>query len=283
MSQRSSEHIQDATGRQYHIDLAAGEVAEHILLVGDPARAMRVAALLDNVELERRHREYVTYTGRHEGLRVSVMATGMGPDNTEIAVIELCQCVNQPTLIRCGSSGGLQPTLQLGDLVIAQAAYRLENTSLQYVGEGYPAVADLEVVLALIQAADQLGCRYQLGITATAAGFYGAQGRQLPGFPLRHRDQLAALARQGIQNFDMETSCLLTLASLRGFRAGAVCAVFANRQRQVFIAPEDQEAAEGRCVMTGLRAFHHLVELDRQRGTRRYWHPGLAGDSPASI
>jgi uridine phosphorylase len=274
----SSEHIQDAEGRQYHIGLAPGEVADFVMLVGDPARATRVAGLLDDIELERRHREYVTYTGSHQGLRLSVMATGMGPDNTEIAVIELCQCVRQPTMIRCGSSGGLQRTVALGDLVIAKAAYRLEHTSLQYVGEGYPAVADLEVVLALIQVAEELGLRYHVGITATASGFYGAQGRHLPGFPPRYPHLLAELERQGVLNFEMETSCLLTLASLRGFRAGAVCAVYASRHQDAFISHEDQNAAELYCIMTGLHAFHYLAALDQQRGDKPHWHPGLGAD-----
>ena len=271
----SSEHIQNAEGRQYHIGLTPGEVAEFIMLVGDPARATRVAKMFDEIELERRHREYVAYTGTHEGLRLSVLATGIGADNTEIAVVELCQCVERPTMIRCGSSGALPQIVQLGDLVITQAAYRLENASLQYVGEGYPAVANTEVVLSLIQAVDQLGFRYHAGITATAAGFYGAQGRDLPGFPPRNLNILVELERQGIKNFEMEASCLLTLASFHGFRAGAVCAVYANRHQKLFISPEDKDAAEYRCVTTGLQAFHNLAALDRQRGDKPHWHPGL--------
>ncbi len=273
---KDSEHIHDEQGRQYHIGLAAGEVAPFVMLVGDPARAVRVAAMFDETRLERRHREYVTYTGVHKGLPVSVMGTGMGPDNTEIAVVELCQCVGRPTMIRCGTSGGLQKDVGLGELVIAQAAYRLENTSLQYVGEGYPAAAHSEVVLSLIQAADGLRAPYHVGITATASGFYGAQGRQVEGFPPRNAGILADLERQGIKNFEMEASCLFTLASLRGFRAGAVCAVLADRHARVFVSDEEKEEAEQRCVMTGLRAFHHLAALDQARGDRAYWHPGLA-------
>jgi len=271
----SSEHIQDIEGRQYHIGLAPGEVAPSIMLVGDPARASRVAGVMDEVNIERRHREYVTYTGVYQGRPLSVMATGMGPDNTEIAVVELCQCVQRPTMIRCGSSGGLQQGIELGDLVIAQAAYRLENTSLQYVGEGYPAVANGEVVLSLIQAADELNAPHHVGITATAPGFYGAQGRDLPGFPARNPNILSELERQGVKNFEMESSCLLTLASLHGFRAGAVCAVYASRHRQVFVSPEERDAAELRCVQTGLRAFQHLAARDRSRGDKPHWHPGL--------
>ena len=263
-------------GRQYHIGLAPGEVAEAVLLVGDPARAERVAQLFDAVELERRNREYVTFTGTHQGRRVTVMATGMGPDNTEIAVVELCQIVARPTLIRCGSCGSLQPWIQLGELVISSGAYRLENTSLQFVGEGYPAVAHPEVVLSLVQAADEAGWPYQVGITATAPGFYGAQGRDAPGFPPRRQEVVEDLARQGVLNLEMETSCLLTLATLRRFRAGAVCAVYAARPNRTFVDAEEKHAAEGRCIQVGLRALHLAAGLEAARGDRPLWHPGLA-------
>jgi uridine phosphorylase len=227
------------------------------------------------VELERRRREFVTYTGKHGGLRLSVVAIGMGAGNAEIAVVELCQCVDRPTMIRCGTSGGLSKEVGLGDLVIAQGAYRLEDTSLQYVGEGCPAVADLEITLSLIEAADRLGMPYHVGITATAAGFYGAQGRALAGFSPRHPGTLKDLARQGVKNMEMETSCLLTLASLRGVRAGAVCAVQASRHERRFISPENKEIAEHRRVSVGLEAFDILARLDRERGAKRYWYPGL--------
>ena len=273
--QQSSEHIQDVSGHQYHIGLAPGEVAEFVMLVGDPARARMAAEMMDVVELERRRREFVTYTGRYQGLPLSVMAIGMGSGNAEIAVLELCQCIQNPTMIRCGTSGGLTKELNLGDLVISKACYRLEETSLQYVGEGYPAVADLEVTLCLIEAADRLGLPHQVGITATAAGFYGAQGRELAGFPPRHPEILNDLACQGVKNMEMETSCLLTLASLRGFRAGAVCTVLANRQDRLFISTEDKEIAERNCIRVGLQAFQNLARLDRERDHKHYWHPGL--------
>jgi uridine phosphorylase len=93
----SAERVRDEQGRQYHIGLAPGEVARYIMLVGDPARATRVAGLFDSVELERRNREFVTYTGVHSGLRVTVMGTGMGGGPTEIAVVELCQLVDAPS------------------------------------------------------------------------------------------------------------------------------------------------------------------------------------------
>ena len=245
------------------------------MLVGDPARATRVAGLFDSVELERRSREFVTYTGLHRGLRVTVMGTGMGAGPTEIAVIELCQVVERPVMIRCGSAGALQPDMQLGDLAISQAALRMENTTRFFVDEGYPAVADPQAVLALAAAAAADGQRFHVGITATAPGFYGAQGRKIPGFMPREPEIVARLAAQGVKNLEMETSTLLTLATLRGFPAGAVCAIYATRHDNVFITPEQKDRAELACVRCGLEALHMLDAMEAARGASPIWHPGL--------
>ncbi|MCY1055298.1 nucleoside phosphorylase [Nannocystis sp. SCPEA4] len=267
--------VRDAEGRQYHIALKPGEVARHIILVGDPERARRVAGTFESIELERTNREYVTITGRHQGLRVSVMGTGMGAASTEIAIVELTQCVEQPVMIRCGSTGALQPGMALGDLVISQASLRLENTTRFYVDDGYPAVADPQAVMALAAAADAIGQRYHVGVTATSPSFYAGQGRAVAGFSPREPDIVERLARQGVKNLEMETSCLLTLATLRGFVAGAVCAVYATRGDDVFISPAQKDMAEKACVSTGLGALHLLDAMERARGSRPIWHPGL--------
>ncbi|TPV92903.1 MAG: nucleoside phosphorylase [Myxococcales bacterium FL481] len=269
----SAERVQTADGRQYHIDLAPGDVAPSILLVGDPARAEKVAARFERIDLHRAHREYATFTGTFRDLPVTVIGTGMGAASTEIAVIELAQCVDHPVMIRCGSSGGLQPSLALGDLVVTQAAYRLEESSLAFVGAGYPAFAHHEVVLALVTGAERSDSPYQLGITATASGFYAAQGRDILGFPPRDREIVDRLVTEGVMNLEMESSCLLTLASLRGFRAGAVCAVYATRHDNRFIGHEARRTAENRCIDTGLQALVTLRQMDEARGNRRYWQP----------
>jgi uridine phosphorylase len=271
----NAEHIQMEGGRQYHIDLAQGEVAESIILVGDPARAERVASKFESVELTRAHREYLTITGVHEGLRVSVMGTGMGAAGTEIAVVELCQLTNSPTMIRCGSTGALQADMALGDLVITQSCVRREETSLGFVEPGYPSAAHHEAVIALIRAADEQGFPFHVGVTATAPGFYGAQGRSVPGFGPRDPSIVESLVNQGVRNLEMEASCLLALASYRGFRAGAVCAVYATRHDNRFISDELRHEAEGRCIASGLRALHHVAEMDGTRGEKPHWHPGL--------
>jgi uridine phosphorylase len=272
----SAEIVQTSEGRQYHIGVAPGEVAPFVLLCGDPARAERVAGRFDEVRHDRRNREYVTLTGLYRGIELTVMATGIGCDNTEIAVIELSQIRDDLTLLRVGSCGGLQPEIELGDLVISTGAVRLENTSTWFVEEGFPAVAHHEVVLALLESAAELEHPHHLGITATASGFYGGQGRVVPGFPPRRPDLEKDLARMGVKNFEMECSTLFTLASLRGFRAGAVCAVYANRHANRFIDPVQKERAEGRAIETGLGAIEYLAGMDRQRGSDRWWRPSMA-------
>ncbi len=107
----SAEIIKDTEGRQYHIGLKEGDVAPYILMCGDPARVKKVAALFDSAGEAICHREYVTVTGKYKGIPVSVMATGMGCDNTEIAVVELSQIVKDPTFIRIGTSGAFKVQL----------------------------------------------------------------------------------------------------------------------------------------------------------------------------
>jgi uridine phosphorylase len=246
------------TRRQYHLGCAPGDVAPRILLCGDPGRAERGAALLDRVRVERRNREFVVFTGRRNGRAVSVVGTGIGPDNTEIAVVELCQIVKDPVFVRAGSSGALRRGLRLGDLVISTGAVRLENTSTFFVPEGYPAVAHYEVVLALRDACRELKVRHHLGLTATAPGFYGAQSRRAPGFEPRYADLPGELGRLGVLNFEMEVSALLTLASLRGVRAGAVCAVFAQRPAGTFAPAARRRRADGAVLRAGLAALERF-------------------------
>ena len=263
--------------RQYHIDLGPGELAEYLLLPGDPDRTERIARLLDDVELERRHREFASATGTYRGLRVSIVSTGIGTDNVEIAIAEILAITKRPTMIRVGSCGALQPEMGLGDLVISTGAVRLETTTSWFVHDGYPAVADYEAVIALIEAAERKGKRYHVGLTATAPGFYGAQGRPIPQLPIRYPDLAEEMARQRVLNFEMEASALLVLAGLAGCRAGVVCAVYAQRSTGAFVEGEQKERAEEACLETGLESLAILATLDRQKeqaGTDR-WRPSL--------
>ena len=263
--------------RQYHIGLGPGDLADYILLPGDQDRTDRVATYFDTVDFRHRHREFSTATGTYRGLRVSCLSTGIGTDNVEIVVSEILALVQAPTLIRIGSSGGLQEGMELGDLVISTGSVRLETTTSWFVHEGYPAVAHYEAVLALLESAERLGHRHHLGITATAPGFFAAQGRPIPQLPIRYPDVAAEMTRQGILNFEMEASALFVLASLGGCRAGAVCTVFANRRTGEFVTGEAKDRAEAAAVETGLESLVILAQLDRQKakaGAAR-WRPSL--------
>ncbi len=263
--------------RQYHIGLGPGELAEYILLPGDPDRTSRIASRFESIEREHRHREFASATGRFRGLRVSVVSTGIGTDNVEIAVAEILAITDRPTFVRVGSCGALQPEMGLGDLVITTGAVRLESTTSFFVHDGYPAVADYEAVAALVEAAERLGHRYHVGVTATASGFFGAQGRPIPQLPIRYPDLAEDMARQRVMNFEMEASALLVLATLGRCRAGVVCAVYANRTTGEFVSGDQKDAAEAACVETGLESLLVLADMDRQKrevGTDR-WRPSL--------
>jgi uridine phosphorylase len=263
--------------RQYHIGLGPGELAEYILLPGDPDRTSRIASRLESIELEQRHREFATVTGRFRGQRVSVVSTGIGTDNVEIVVAEILAITERPTFIRVGSCGALQPEMSLGDLAITTGAVRLESTTSFFVHDGYPAVADYEAVAALIEAAERLGHRYHVGITATAPGFFGAQGRPIPQLPIRYPDLAEDMARQRVMNFEMEASALLVLATLARCRAGVVCAVYANRTTGDFVTGDLKDAAEAACVETGLESLLVLADMDRQKREAQTdrWRPSI--------
>jgi uridine phosphorylase len=263
--------------RQYHIGLGPGELAEYILLPGDQDRTTRIASRFDQVEREHRHREFASATGRYRGQRVSVVSTGIGTDNVEIVIAEILAITERPTFIRVGSCGAIQPEMDLGHLAISTGAVRLETTTSWFVHDGFPAVADYEAVAALIEAAERLGHRYHVGLTATAPGFYGAQGRPIPQLPIRYPDLAEEMARQRVMNFEMEASALLVLASLARCRAGVVCAVYANRTTGEFVEGAAKDAAEAACIETGLEGLLILAEMDRQKreaGVDR-WRPSL--------
>jgi uridine phosphorylase len=269
--------------RQYHIDLAPGELAEYILLPGDPDRTDRIAAMLGDIEVHRRHREFNSVTGTWKGLRLSVVATGIGTDNVEIVMAETLAITNRPTFIRIGSCGVLREDIALGDLVITSGAVRLEATTRYFVHEAYPAVADYAAVAALVEAAASLGHPAHVGITATAPGFYGAQGRPIPHLPIRFPNLAEEMASQRVINFEMEASAVLVLAGLAGCRAGVVCAAYAQRISGQFLEGEARPRAELACIETGLEALRILAAMDDQRRAAGavHWRPSLWGQGMA--
>lgn len=271
----SAEIVRTAEGRMYHIGLKRGDVAQFILLCGDTERTTKVASFFEEETKPIKSREYTTISGKYKGIPVTVMSTGMGPDNTEIALVELSQIVDHPTIIRVGSSGAMKREIRLGDLIISTGAVRMENTSAGFVLDGYPALAHYEVVVALLEAASRGKRKYHVGLTATAAGFYGAQGRTTPVFHPLVPDLPDKLEKMNVSNMEMEASALFTLSTLAGYRSGAVCTTYAERHANIFIDSETKKAAELDSIKVALEAVEILSKMDKARGNNRYWVPNM--------
>ncbi|HIP89382.1 MAG TPA: uridine phosphorylase [Thermococcus paralvinellae] len=269
----SADRPQTREGYQYHIACKPGDVARYVLLPGDPERVPKISALWDEAREIAFHREYRTHTGKYKGVPISVTSTGIGGPSTAIAVEELA-AIGADTFIRVGSTGAIQPGIEIGDLIIAKAAVRLEGTSKQYVRVEYPASADYEVILALIEAAETLGVRYHVGITASTDSFYVGQAR--PGlngyFPSFAKHLIDDLKQARVTNFEMEAATLFTLANIYGLRAGCVCAVFANR-----ITNEFGKAGEKEAALVASEAVKILAERDeeKERKGKKFWFPSL--------
>ena len=258
---------------QYHLEVGPGDVADAVLLPGNPERIEAITQFWDEAEERAHHREYRTVTGTYDGTPISVTSTGIGSPSAAIAVEELAR-VGVETFIRVGSTGALQPEMDVGDLVITSGAVRQEGTSDEYVREDYPAVADREVVSALVAAAERLDYDYHVGITMSADSFYAGQGRPgFDGFEAAGSDELVAeLQNANVKNIEMEASAILTLANIYGLRSGAICSVYANRVTGEFRTEGDQRAAETASLAVKLLA---AMDREKERVGVEHWHPGL--------
>ena len=260
-------------GEQYHLEVAPGDVADSVLLPGDPERVAKVTDEWDDSEVVAEHREYRTATGTYDETPISVTSTGIGSPSTAIAVEELAR-VGADTFIRVGSTGAIQEETDIGDLIITSGAVRQEGTSHEYVREEYPAVADHAVVAALAAAAEELGYDYHVGLTASTDSFYAGQSREgFEGFLARDSEEkIEELRRANVLNFEMEASALLTLANIYGLRAGAVCTVYADRTTGEFRVEGERRAAR-----TASLAVAKLAAMDARVDDTGAdaWHAGL--------
>ena len=249
----------------YHVRVKQGDVARYVLLPGDPERVPLIAELWDEGWELSSHREFKVWSGRVNGRLISACSTGVGASSASIAVEELARA-GSDTFIRVGSSGAIQPEINLGDLVISAAAVRLEGASRDYALPEYPACASYEVLLALIEAAESLNVRYHVGVTATTDSFYLGQGRRgCRGYEWsRSKRLIKDLKAMRVLNIEMETAAIYTLASLYGLRAGAVCAVFANRIRDEFEVVGEREAA--RVAVEAVKILQEWDELKAKQG-----------------
>ncbi|ABW01238.1 uridine phosphorylase [Caldivirga maquilingensis] len=248
-------------GRVYHLVLKPGETTPYALLPGDPGRVDLIASMWDEVRLKVENREYRTYVGTYRGVPVMATSTGIGGPSASIAIEELAS-LGVGTLIRVGTTGSLWASVKVGDLIIARGAVRLDGASSNYAPPGYPAVPHPDVLNALITAAEGLGVRYHVGLTASTDSFYVGQGRPgLGGYlPSWFKGIINDLKAVKVMNFDMETATVLTIANVYGLRAGSVMAVVANRETDEF----NPEAGVADACRVANEAVKVINEWDRQ-------------------
>lgn len=217
--------------KEYHIDMQAGDVGEYVILPGDPGRCEKIAKHFDNPKLVASNREYVTYTGELLGKKVSVTSTGIGGPSAAIALEELVH-IGARVFIRVGTSGGMQPEVLGGDVVIATGAIRLDGTGIEYVPIEYPAVADFDVVTALKAAAVELKTPHHVGVVQCKDSFYGQHDpASMPvGYDLLNKWD--AWKKAGALTSEMETAPLYIVGAVRRVKVGSVLLVVANQTRR---------------------------------------------------
>ena len=264
-----SELIINEDGSAFHLHLKPGQVADKVILVGDPGRVETVASFFDTRECEADNREFKSITGTYRGKRITVLSTGIGCDNIDIVMNELDVLVNvdfetrqekeEPRsleIVRIGTCGGLQPHTPIGTFLCSEKSIGFDGLLNFYAGRDE--ICDLGFELAFVRHMNWEGnvcqpypyvinCDEELmeriaqddmvrGVTIAAGGFYGPQGRALR-IPLADKDQNAKIesfrhGRHCITNFEMESSAVAGLAKLLGHRATTVCMVIANRYAQ---------------------------------------------------
>ena len=261
---RSSELVLGPDGSIYHLALFPEEVAPTILTVGDPDRVAKVSAHFDRIEVRRQKREFVTHTGEIGGKRLTVVSTGIGPDNIDIVLNELDALFNidlqtrtlrpEPQrlrIVRLGTSGSMRPDLAPGTFVASSFGAGLDNLLSFYRPRFSP--EETHIAQALAQTLPEVPAPYvvagseslltafsdwQQGITITCPGFYGPQGRSLrapsavPDLPERLGELQIGTHR--VTNFEMETAAIYGLCRLLGHEGLSLSVILANRRLGAF-------------------------------------------------
>lgn len=207
--------------RSYHLGLLPGEVAPLVLLPGDPFRTERIAGHLQDVREVAFSREFRTFTGCAGGHPVSAVSSGIGGPSVAIAVEELAP-LGVRTIVRVGTCGALQPEVALGDLVIATSAVRSEATPDSYLPRAFPAVADRDVVSALVGSARTAGVPHHTGIVRSVDALYPEIAPGTMPMRVSLAGELQVWKEAGVLGSDMESATLFVESHLRGIRAGTL-------------------------------------------------------------
>lgn len=249
-------------GKQYHVPASFGDVGKYCILPGDPGRCEKIASFFDNPKYFDTNREYCIYTGTLCGEKVSVCSTGIGGPSTAIAVEELAACgVN--TFIRVGTCGGIALPVKAGDVVIANSAVRQDGTSLEYAPLMFPAVADPQLLFALVEASKAQKHDTHVGVVQSKDSFYGQHRPQKMPTSSQLLAQWDAWKKLGVLASEMEASTLFVVSSLLGVRSGAVFSVVWNQER--FEAGFDDDNVKNADTEAAIRVAVDAIKLMIQK------------------
>lgn len=255
-----SEHA----GKQYHIQVGNGDVGRYVILPGDPKRCAKIAEYFDDARLIADSREFVTYTGTLDGVKVSVTSTGIGGASASIAMEELVMS-GADTFIRVGTCGGMQTFVESGDVVIASGAIRMEGTSREYAPIEFPAVADIQVTNALMQAAGSLKQRVHVGVVQCKDAFYGQHSPETKPVSYELLHKWEAWKRMGCLASEMESAALFIVAASLHVRAGSCFLVMANQEREKLGLPNPVVHDTDMAIRIAVEALRSLIREDRKK------------------
>lgn len=251
-------------GYQYHIGLKPGQIGEYVILPGDPHRVPKIAAYFDDAEKVADSREYVTYTGYIDGVKVSCTSTGVGGPSASIALEELAN-IGGKTFIRVGTSGGMDINVKGGDVVVATGAVRMEGTSKEYAPIEYPAVSDVTVSAALVNAAKKLGAKYHTGVVQCKDAFYGQHMPEALPNSYELLNKWQAWLRLGCKASEMESAALFIVGAYRKVRVGSVFLVVANQEREKAGLPNPQVHDTDLAIRVAIEAIREMIAEDKER------------------
>lgn len=252
-------------GKQYHIQVGEGDVGRYVILPGDPKRCEKIARYFDDPRLMADNREYITYTGTLDGVKVSVTSTGIGGPSASIAMEELVQS-GADTFVRIGTCGGMQMDVCSGDIVIASGAVRMEGTSREYAPIEYPAVPDISVVNALTEAAKELGQKAHVGVVQCKDSFYGQHSPETKPVSYELLNKWEAWKRLGCLASEMESAALFIVGSALRVRVGSCFLVMANQERDKAGLENPVVHDTDMAVRVAVQAVRNLIREDQARG-----------------
>jgi uridine phosphorylase len=247
--------------KMYHINLSKEDIegATVAILPGDPGRVGSIAKYLENPRKLGQNREYTAYLGTLNNNKVLIISTGMGGPSTAICVEELSQ-IGITRLIRVGTSGGMQLNVKAGDLVVATGAIRQEGTSKEYLPIEYPAIADLDISLALRDSARELGLTCHTGVVQCKDSFYGQHSPERMPVSYELENKWNAWIKGGALCSEMETASLFTVASTLRLQAGAILLVIWNQEREKANLQQEECFDTDREIKVAINAVKKLID-----------------------